>query len=61
MRRYRMTSEGEKPVWASKRKLIELGEKEGRDAFLAGREPIRMSNTTYDDAARKAFERLKHR
>ena len=29
-RKYRMTPEGEKPVWASRRKLEEMGEREPR-------------------------------
>jgi hypothetical protein len=57
MRRYRIDSHGnEQPVWASKSRLVSLGEQEGRDAYRDGRQPIRMSNPTHDNAARRAFE-----
>jgi hypothetical protein len=59
MRRYKYGPNGEQPVWASKRKLIALGIQEGREAFRDGREPIRLSNPTHDDAARKEYKRLK--
>ncbi len=50
-RRYRMGPHGEEPVWASKRKLEEMGREEGRAAKLRGRPPIRMGNLTFDEAA----------
>lgn len=58
-RRYRRDANGdEQPVWASKRRIEALGTKEGRDAFNAGRLPIRMSNVTHDEAAQKEYDRL---
>ncbi len=60
MRRYRIDSNGqEQPVWASKSKLVALGTREGRDAFNQGREPIRLSNPTHDNAAQAEYTRLK--
>jgi hypothetical protein len=57
MRRYRIDASGqEQPVWASESKIADLGAQEGRAAAAEGRQPIRWGNTTYDDAARKAFE-----
>lgn len=56
-RRYRLDAQGnEQPVWASKRKLVALGEQEGREAALYGRLPVTLSNPTHDDAAWRAFE-----
>lgn len=58
-RKYRIDKDGqEKPVWASPSELRELGTAEGRAAFEQGRLPIRMSNTTYDDAAEREHARL---
>ena len=59
MRKYIRTQDGEKPVWMSKRKLIESGRREGRDAYASNREPIRFGNLTHDLAAREEYERLK--
>lgn len=57
MRRYRIDTNGqEQPVWASERKIADLGAQEGRAAAQEGRQPIRWGNRTYDDAAREAFE-----
>jgi hypothetical protein len=57
MRRYRIDNQdNEQPVWASKARLTALGETEGRAAAKEGRQPIRMSNPTHDNAARLAFE-----
>lgn len=55
-RRYRMTPEGEKPVWASGRELREMGAEDGRRAFECGKALIRKGNPTYDDAAQAAFD-----
>jgi hypothetical protein len=60
MRKYRFDKSGhEQPVWMSNRKLVELGRQEGREAFAQGREPIRLSNLSHDNAARAEFERCK--
>jgi hypothetical protein len=56
MRRYRLDATGqERPIWASKAKLVDLGRQEGRDAAREGRQPITMSNPTHDQAAVRAF------
>jgi hypothetical protein len=60
-RKYRTTPEGEQPVWASNAKLREWGAAEGRAAAREGRKPVRMSNTTYDQAAEAEYKRLTSR
>jgi hypothetical protein len=56
-RRYRINSQGqETPVWASKASITLLGMQEGLDAARSGRHPIHYGNTTYDTAARSAYE-----
>ena len=61
MRRYRMTAEGEQPVWASKAKLRDMGAEDGRRAAREGHACPRMSNTTYDAAAKAAYDKEKTR
>lgn len=59
MRRYRMTPNGEKPVWASRKKIAESGRREGERAYWENREPIHYGNPIFDEAAREAYEELK--
>lgn len=56
MRKYRIDTQGhEQPVWASKRRLILLGEQEGRQAARENRLPSNWGNLTYDSAAQRAY------
>ena len=59
-RRYRFDASGqEQPIWASKRKLQEMGREWGRQAFSNGQPaPINYGNTTHDTAAKEEFDRL---
>lgn len=59
-RKYRFVDGEERPVWASRARLRAMGAAEGRAAFREGRPPIRMGNTTYDEAAARAYEAASH-
>ena len=60
-RRYTTGADGaERPVWASRRRLEEMGREWARIAIRHGQaEPIRVGNTTHDEAAAREFARLK--
>lgn len=60
MRKYRLDRNGnEVPVWASKKKLVEMGKEHGRQAFENRTYPARYGNPTFDQAAREEWERLR--
>lgn len=59
MRQYRMTPEGEKPVFASKRTLERMAREDAARHHLAGDPVIKVGNLVYDAAYQKERERLR--
>lgn len=58
-RRYHINAKGEEtPVWASARKLREMGRDHGARCFVNGGELTRWRNLAFDQAAREEFDRL---
>ena len=60
-RRYTIGADGaERPVWASRKRLEAMGREWAHIAIRHGQaEPIRVGNTTHDEAAAREFARLK--
>ncbi len=58
IRRYRMTSEGEQPIWASKRELERMGREWARKAVENNAPCLRTGNLAHDAADQAEYERL---
>ncbi len=57
MRRYRMTDNGEQPVWASKANTERMGRSKARTDFPYGKK-VHYGNLTHDAAYDKEWEAL---
>lgn len=60
VRRYRITPDGEKPVWPNRRTLERMGQRAGVEAAHRGFDcPLRWGNPVYDNAVKDAYDRTK--
>ena len=58
IRRYRMTPEGERPIWASRRELERMGREWARKAIDNNAPCLNTGNLTHDAAAQAEYKRL---
>lgn len=59
-RRYRWTASGEQPIWASRKKLVSMGQEWAEAAFRASPriEPTPYGNLVHDEACARRWEIL---
>ena len=65
MRKYRMTANGERPVWASAKSLVRMGQEWAESHFRGHRatdrspaEPLPVGNLTHDEACARRWHIL---